>query len=68
MTQQSTQFLSALYAAERIPLSDAELASFAGRYPLARAAADTMFELTEAKYESPATVFSARPRPLGSPQ
>jgi hypothetical protein len=68
MTQQTTTFLSAVYAAEKIPLTDAELARFAGRYPLARAAADSMFELAEAKYESPATVFSALARNPGGPQ
>lgn len=59
MSEDPTTFLAAVYEAEDLPLSDAELARYASRYPLARAAADRMFDLPEAKYIDPAAVFSA---------
>lgn len=59
MPQPAITSLSAVYQAERLPLSDAELERYGARYPAARAAADLMFELPEAKYIDPVTVFTA---------
>lgn len=52
--------LEAFYAASGVAPSTEELERWSRRYSRARAAADKMFDLPEAKYEDLAVVFQAR--------
>jgi hypothetical protein len=52
--------LEAAYVAAGVTPSTEELGRWSRRYGQARAAADTLFDLPEVKYEDLAVVFQAR--------